>query len=272
MSAALPQTEVFRLHRGSTPLLVSLPHVGTSIPEELQDAYQDRALALEDTDWHLDSLYDFAVDLGASLIVPRIHRYVIDLNRPPEDAPMYSGANNTELCPTRFFSGEPLYKDGRIPDAGEVARRRAAYWRPYHDALRGELDRIRGLHGHALLLDGHSIRSELPWLFEGKLPDLNLGTAGGKSCADSLRTLLVQALGNASRFTFVVDGRFQGGYITRHYGEPDLDVHAVQLEMCWSCYMDEVQPFRVNECRAVYLRPVLRELVAMMLFWGAQHA
>jgi N-formylglutamate deformylase len=272
VSATIPGPGELRLHQGNTPLLVSLPHVGTHIPEELRDHYHERALELEDTDWHLESLYDFVTELGASLIVPRVHRYVIDLNRPPEDAPMYAGANNTELCPTRFFSGDPLYKDGCTPDTGEIARRRALYWQPYHDSLRGELDRIRSLHGRALLLDGHSIRSELPWLFEGKLPDLNLGTAGGKSCADSLRDRLIQALGNAPRFTFVVDGRFQGGFITRHYGEPERDIHAVQLEMCWSCYMKEAQPYAVDECRAVYLRPVLREIAGMMLSWGAQHA
>jgi N-formylglutamate deformylase len=249
--------------------LISLPHIGRQIPPELHADYVERVLALEDTDWHLDALYDFAAGLGASVLVPALSRYVIDLNRPPQDVPLYAGANNTELCPTRFFSGDPLYRAGRAPDAQEVQRRRERYWQPYHDALRAELERLHELHGHALLLDGHSIRSQLPWLFEGKLPDLNLGTAGGQSCAAALRDALAGVLANATRYTHVVDGRFRGGYITRAYGRPEAGVHAVQLEMCWSCYMEEAPPYAVDECRAIYLRPVLRELAATMLSWGA---
>lgn len=263
--------DVFSLHCGSTPLLVSLPHVGTRIPDSLRAGYVERALALEDTDWHLDSLYDFVEELGASLLMPRMSRYVIDLNRPPQDAPLYDGANNTELCPTRFFSGEPLYREGCAPSAEEIVRRRRQYWQPYHDALGAEIGRLRATHGHALLLDGHSIRSRLPWLFADKLPDLNLGTASGQSCAPTLRDALTQVLAEGSRYSFVVDGRFRGGYITRHYGRPEAGVHAVQLEMCWSCYMQELAPYILDESRAVYLRPVLREVAATMLFWGSQH-
>jgi len=261
-----------RLQQGSMPLLISLPHIGTTIPDDLRPAYVERALVMEDTDWYLDVLYDFAAGLGASTLVPVMSRYVIDLNRPPQDAPMYAGANNTELCPSRSFSGAALYRPGCAPGPEEVARRRQQYWQPYHDALQAELDRLKGLHGHALLLDGHSIRSELPWLFEGKLPDLNLGTVGGLSCAPGLRDALGAVLANASRYTSVVDGRFRGGYITRAYGRPEAGVHAVQLEMCWSCYMRETPPWEVDECRAIYLRPVLRELAATMLSWGSRHA
>lgn len=263
-------SDVFRLRQGTTPLLISLPHVGTLIPEALRAAYDPRTLALEDTDWHLEALYDFAAGLGASTLVPSLSRYVIDLNRPPEDAPLYAGANNTELCPTRSFGGEALYRAGCAPGSDEVARRRCVWWQPYHEALQAELARLRALHGHALLLDGHSIRSELPWLFEGRLPDLNLGTVSGQSCAPELRDALAQVLANATRYSSVVDGRFRGGYITRAYGRPAAGVHAVQLEMCWSCYMRETPPWIVDECRAVYLRPVLRELAATMLSWGSQ--
>ena len=181
---------VYTLHRGTAPLLVSVPHVGTEIPADIAAQLVPRALQTEDADWHLDRLYAFARDLGASVLVPRFARYVVDLNRPPENTPMYPGRNNTELCPTRFFSGEPLYRDGRTPDDAEVARRVAVYWRPYHDALAAELERLRAAHGRAMLLDGHSIQAELPWLFEGRLPDLNLGTAGGASCAPALRERL----------------------------------------------------------------------------------
>jgi len=150
------------LHLGTAPLLVSLPHVGTEIPLDQRSRYVERALATEDTDWHLERLYAFVRELGASLIVPRFSRYLIDLNRPSENAPMYPGVNNTELCPTRFFTGDALYRDGMAPDAAEIARRVHTYWRPYHDALRGELDRLHATHGHAVLFDGHSIKSELP--------------------------------------------------------------------------------------------------------------
>lgn len=259
---------VYTLHRGSTPLLISLPHVGTRIPDSLKPRLVERALAAEDADWHLDRLYAFARDLGVSVIVPLYSRYVIDLNRPPENSPMYAGANNTELCPTRFFSGDPLYRDGLAPTDAEVQERLARYWRPYHDALATELARLQGTHGHAVLWDGHSIRSVLPWLFDGKLPDLNLGTAGGTSCASSLRAALMQVLAAQERYTQVTDGRFKGGFITRHYGRPPAGVHAVQLEMCWSIYMNEQPPYAVDSRRAAQLEPVLRALLQAALGWG----
>ncbi len=205
--------------------------------------------------------------LGASFIVPRYSRYLIDLNRPQENAPMYPGVNNTELCPTRFFTGEPLYRNGFAPEASEIERRVSTYWQPYHDALRGELDRLHTAHGHVVLFDGHSIKSELPWLFEGRLPDLNLGTVAGASCAPSLRTALTRVLAAQPLYTHVVDGRFKGGHITRHYGNPDKGVHTVQLEMCWSCYMAERPPYEPDPQRMARLLPVLRALVHTMLHW-----
>jgi len=255
------------LSPGTGALLISVPHVGTHIPPELAAHYQPQALAVEDTDWHLAQLYAFATTLGAGLIVPRHSRFVIDLNRAPDNTPMYAGANNTELCPTRFFTGEPIYRDGQVPDAAEVARRRSVYWQPYHDAVTAELDRIQARHGHAILFDGHSIKSVLPWLFEGKLPDLNLGTANGASCAPSLRAALSQVLQTQDRFTHVTDGRFKGGHITRHFGRPADGRHAIQLEMCWSTYMAESPPFEVDAQRAARLTPVLRALVQTMLDW-----
>ena len=257
------------LQRGTTPLLISLPHVGTAIPEALKPMYVERALAVEDTDWHLEPLYAFARDLGAGLVVPRHSRYVIDLNRPPENTPMYAGANNTELCPTRFFTGEPLYHRPFADESDEIARRRESYWRPYHEALDTELARLRQEYGHAILWDGHSIKSELPWLFEGRLPDLNLGTAGSTSCAPSLRQALMGVLARQDSFSHVTDGRFKGGHITRHYGRPMQGIHAVQLEMCWSCYMAEAPPYRIDPVRAARLQPVLRSLLQAALDWKA---
>lgn len=258
---------VFTLHRGACPLLVSLPHVGTEIPADMQPAFVPRALGVEDTDWHLEAVYAFARELGASVIVPRLSRYVIDLNRPPENTPMYAGSNNTELVPTRFFTGEPLYRDGAVPDDAEVERRLGAYWRPYHDALATELGRLRGVHGHVVLWDGHSIQSELPWLFDGRLPDLNLGTADGASCAASLRAALNGVLAAQHAYTHVTDGRFKGGYITRRYGRPRDGVHAVQMEKCWSCYMAEGRAPDPDAAGVARLQTLLRRLLQTALDW-----
>lgn len=257
----------YTLHRGSTPVLISLPHVGTLIPQEIGADLVEPALQVPDTDWHLEQLYGFARQMGVGLLVPRYSRYLIDLNRPPENTPMYAGVNNTELCPTRFFTGEPLYRSGREPDEAAIAQRRVGYWRPYHTALASELKRLKAAHGHAVLFDGHSIKSELPWLFEGRLPDLNLGTVAGSSCADSLRRALLGVLRVQRHFSHVVDARFKGGYITRHFGRPADSVHAVQLEMCWRCYMPEQPPYQVDPERAAALAPVLRGLVQTMLNW-----
>jgi N-formylglutamate deformylase len=258
---------VFSLHRGTTTLLVSLPHCGTEIAEPMLARLAPAARSLDDTDWYLDEIYGFVRDLGASLIVPRYSRYVIDLNRPPDGAAMYAGVNNTGLVPERSFAGEALYPPGRQPDQAEIAHRRATYWQPYHDALRQELSRLKEAHGHAVLLDGHSIKSQLPWLFHGRLPDLNLGTADGATCAPQLRAALVAALEAQREFSSVADGRFKGGYITRHYGQPRQRVHAAQLEMCWSCYMAEAPPYRPDPPRCARLAPVLRSFVQRLLDW-----
>ena len=253
----------FDLHEGSIPLLVSIPHMGTEIPHDLQAAYDPRALAFEDTDWHLDRLYAFARGLGASVLQARFSRYVIDLNRPPDDAPMYPGASNTELCPTRFFTGDPLYREGCAPGPDVRLQRREQYWAPYHRALRAELDRLKTRHGFALLWDAHSIRSELPWLFEGVLPDLNIGTADGAAAHPSITAAVAfeAAKGQAVGASHVVNGRFKGGYITRHYGRPADNVHAVQLEMTWKTYMREEPPFAYDPQRAGRIQPVVRDMV-----------
>ena len=259
--------QTYSLQRGTTPLVLSLPHVGTEIPDALKPRYVDRALAVEDTDWHLEKLYDFATALGASVVVPKFSRYVIDLNRPADNAPMYFGASNTELCPSTFFNGEPLYRDGLKPRTTEVDQRRETYWRPYHEALYAELVRVREKCGYALLWDGHSIRSEIPWLFDGKLPDLNLGTASGSSCDASLRTCLAEFLSRDTKNSHAVDGRFKGGYITRHYGRPDAGIHAVQMEMCQARYMQEVPPFAYDEAKAAQIQPTLKRMLQIMLDW-----
>ncbi|MFG6448260.1 N-formylglutamate deformylase [Roseateles sp. BYS180W] len=264
------QHTVFELRPGSTPLLISMPHVGSLIPEDQHHRYTDRALASEDTDWHLEQLYaPIAQALGAGLLIPRYSRYLIDLNRPPQDTPMYPGASNTELCPTRHFTGEPLYRDGQAPDAAEQQRRLEQYWQPYHQALQGELQRLRQQHGQALLFEAHSIRGELPWLFEGRLPDLNLGTAQGQSCRHITREALKLVLESQDRYTQVTDGRFKGGYITRAYGQPQLGWQAVQLEMAYGCYMQELPMgqagYEVDAERAAQVRPLLQLLLQAYL-------
>ena len=263
----------YSLQCGTSPLLVSMPHIGTEIPVDLQADFVPRALAVEDADRHLDRLYNFLPSLGASVLKPRYARYVIDLNRPPDDAPMYPGSANTELCPTRFFTGDALYKPGRAPRGVERVARRSTYWQPYHSALAQELARIRALHGYALLWDAHSIRSHIPWLFEGKLPDLNIGTAGGTSAdasiADAVMGAAVDAMARGSAVgpgvTHVLNGRFKGGYITRHYGMPQDHVHAVQLEKCQSLYMQEEAPFAYDMHKAAQIQPLLQSMVANAL-------
>jgi len=259
--------DVYTLQRGSTPLLISFPHVGTTIPPDQQHRYTPRALQVEDTDWFLDRLYGFAADLGATLIVPRHSRYLIDLNRSSDNRPMYPGQNNTELCPTRHFTGEPLYREGQAPDEAEIQRRVQRYWQPYHDALRDELAALKARHGHAVLFDAHSIKSELPWLFEGTLPHMNVGTVQGHSCAATLRAAVAAVFESQADFSHVVDGRFKGGHITRHFGQPAQGVHTVQLEMCWRAYMDEAPPYRWHDARAAQVTPLLRQLVQALLSW-----
>lgn len=259
--------EVYTLHRGRSPLLISFPHVGTRIPGDQQPRYTERALRVEDTDWFLDRLYAFAADLGASLIVPVHSRYLIDLNRSSDNQPMYPGQNNTELCPTRHFSGEPIYRSGQAPDEAEIQRRVARYWQPYHEALRDTLAALKAGHGHAVLFDAHSIRSELPWLFEGRLPDMNLGTVQGASCAPDLGAAVAGVFAAQAEYTHVLNGRFKGGHITRHFGRPHDGIHAVQLEMCWSAYMDEAPPHAWHPSRAAAVTPLLTRLVQTMLQW-----
>lgn len=260
----------YRLQPGRVPLLISLPHCGFEIPADQAHRYSERALRSEDTDWHLEAVYaPIAELLGASLLVPRWSRYLIDLNRPPTDAPMYAGSNNTGLCPLTDFEGRPLYRDGQQPDAAERQRRVALYWQPYHQALEAELQRLRAQHGVALLWDGHSIESELPWLFEGRLPDLNLGSNQGTACGAALRDAVAGVLAAQQDYTQIVDGRFKGGHITRHYGRPAQGIHALQMEMVQAIYMLEDKahpaPRPLLEARVDRLRPLLQRLLQAFL-------
>jgi len=256
--------DIYHLHQGTAPLLVSLPHDGTAVPDDIAARLTDTARRVPDTDWHVSRLYDFARELGASILVPRHSRYVVDLNRPPDDTSLYPGQNTTGLCPIVQFSGEPVYHEGAQPDPTEIAARVETYWRPYHDTLDAELQRIRGEHGRAVLWEGHSIRGTLPFLFEGALPDLNLGTAAGTSCTPALQQRLAEVLAGQGEYTHVVNGRFKGGYITRHYGDPEIGVEAVQLELAQHTYMDE-DSFEYLPERAAKLQVLIRLLLEAAL-------
>ena len=257
----------FRFKAGSLPLLVSMPHVGTDIPDDVAARLMPCAAARADTDWHLTELYGFAREMGASVLSARWSRYLIDLNRPPENTNLYPGQDTTGLCPVDTFGRESLYQEGKVPDAAEVGRRLDRYWRPYHNQLRAELARLLALHGRVVLWDAHSIASQVPRFFDGRLPDLNFGTADRTSCSMGLEGAMIQAANAQDRFSFVFNGRFKGGHITRFYGDPARGVHAIQLEMCQCLYMDETAPFAYRPDVAAAVQPLLRKLVGTALEW-----
>jgi N-formylglutamate deformylase len=259
--------DIFTLHRGTAPLLVSVPHDGTRVPDAIAARLTPEARRMPDTDWHIARLYAFAKDLGASILVPTHSRYVIDLNRSEDDVSLYPGQNTTGLCPVVRFDGGPVYLDGQRPGEDEVRARVDAWWRPYHAALREELERLRALHGHVVLWEGHSIRGELPFLFDGRLPDLNLGTANGTSASPALQQRLETVLAAQSRHDWVHNGRFKGGHITRHYGDPARGIEAVQLEISQRVYMDE-DTFEWDEARARQAQEVIRALLSGALARG----
>jgi N-formylglutamate deformylase len=260
--------DLFAFRAGSAPLLVSMPHVGTHVPADLAARLTREARVLPDTDWHLERLYDFLDALGASALVATHSRYVVDLNRPPDNTSLYPGQDTTALVPLDTFARAAIYRDGAAPDEAEVAQRVERYWRPYHAQLGRELERLRAAHGYALLWDAHSIASRVPRFFEGRLPDFNLGTAGGRSCAPGLSDAVAAVAQRAAGYTAVLNGRFKGGYITRRYGQPNTGVHAIQLELAEIAYMDEAPPFAFDPARAARLRPVLRAMLEAMLGAG----
>lgn len=250
---------IFNFHEGEAPLLVSVPHDGRLIPDGQRARMTDAGLAIPDTDWHVAQLYGFAAELGASLLVARHSRYVVDLNRPPDDESLYEGRVATGLCPRYTFAGEPLYHDDAPVQQAEVATRTERYWRPYHERLVMALDAIRARHGCAFLWDAHSIPSRVPRLFDGELPVLNLGNFDGVSCDPGLAREL-HGIASASPYDSVLNGRFKGGYITRHYGDPANGVQAMQLELAQRAYMDEVSR-QFDASLASKLRHTLRALL-----------
>ena len=253
-------TDTFFFEQGDSPLLISIPHDGRDLAPGMEERMSAAGRLLPDTDWNVRRLYEFAGKLGAGILAARFSRYVIDLNRPSSDAALYEGQLSTGLCPPRTFAGTNIYADGESCEDLEQQQRTRKYWQPYHDMLDTELTRIRHQFGYALLWDSHSIRYEVPTLFDDVLPELNIGTNDGASCDTRWQRAVYQAA-KGSDYSVVVNGRFKGGYITRKYGNPDENVHAIQLELAQRSYMDE-QTLRYDEEAAARLSVVLRAMLS----------
>ena len=260
---------IFELQQGHVPLLISMPHNGELIPDDIAVNMTDKAKQVADTDWYKDKLYDFAKSLGAYIIKPNFSRYVIDLNRDPQGVDLYPGANSTELCPTTAFDLSSLYLDGKQPDEAEVQSRIQTYWHPYHQALKTTLSEMQNKFGVAVLLEAHSILSKVPRFFEGQLPDFNFGSADGKCCSAAL----VEKLNGIDFLPYskVVNGRFKGGYITRAYGQPQQNIHAIQLELSQRTYLDE-SDFSYQPQLAEQVKPKLKALVNALIEFAEQNS
>ena len=254
----------FEFTQGSLPLLVSIPHAGTALTAEVEQGLSEAARGLPDTDWHIPQLYDFVREMGASVLVANYSRFVIDMNRPPDNEALYTTAT-TGLYPETLFDGTPTFKPGMTPTDAQRQGYLATLWTPYHQQIQKELARIKQKFGYALLFDAHSIASVIPRLFDGQLPDVNLGTNGGLSCSPAIAEGLTEICAAQSSFSWVMNGRFKGGYITRAYGKPEENQHAVQLELAQCNYMDETPPFNWRGDKASTLQPLLKQLIDRML-------
>jgi formiminoglutamase len=248
-----------------------MPHCGLALPPEVAPRLNETGIALGDTDWWIDTLYAFADVFDPTVVRANYSRAVIDLNRDPSGTSLYPGQATTGLCPMETFDGEPIYRPGREPDEAEIARRRRLYFEPYHRALERAAATAVEAHGFCLLYDCHSIRSQVPRLFDGVLPTLNIGTNDERSCAPAIRTA-AEAAAQASGFTHVLDGRFKGGWITRRYGRPDARVHAIQMEIAQSAYLEsEASPWIFDAAKAKPLQDMLASLIAALLDAAHRH-
>ncbi|PVH27812.1 N-formylglutamate deformylase [Pararhodobacter oceanensis] len=260
---------MLEITRGSSPLVLGLPHTGTHLPDDCAARLNPRGLAISDTDWHIHDLYAGLVD-NVTTVRTTIHRYVIDANRDPSGVSLYPGQNTTGLCPLTDFDGEPIYREGQEPDEAEIARRREFYHAPYHDALQAELDRVYAIHGFAILYDCHSIRSHIPFLFDGTLPDFNIGTNLGTTCDASIADPVASICEGAEGYSSISNGRFKGGWTTRHYGRPEAGQHAIQMELAQSTYMIESPPWAYAPEAAERLRPHLKTILQTLSDWRPQ--
>ena len=249
---------------GDGPVVLGIPHAGTFVPQDALERLNARGRALADTDWHVDRLYDGLLE-DATLVRANFHRYLIDANRDPAGVSLYPGQNTTGLCPLTDFEGLAIYEPGREPDAGEIEKRRAEWHAPYHAALAGELERVRQRHGVAILYDCHSIRSQIPFLFEGVLPDFNIGTDNGTTCAPAIQQAVEAVCLSAEGYTAISNGRFRGGWTTRHYGRPGDGIHAIQMELTQLQYLEtEAAPFAYDAARAGRLRRHLEHILKQL--------
>ncbi len=248
--------------RGEGPVLLGMPHGGTWLPDAVAARLNARGRLLADADWHIQRLYDGLLP-GATIVAAHFHRYLIDANRDPSGASLYPGQNTTEICPSIDFDGEPIWEDDGAADAHEVAARTAAWHRPYHAAIEAELARIRATHGAAILYDCHSIRPVAPFLFEGRLPDFNIGTDEGRTCAPVVERTVADMCAATGR-TMAVNGRFKGGWTTRHYGRPQEGIHVIQMELAQDLYMDLDPPFGFREDKAEPLRQTLASILSAL--------
>jgi len=249
---------------GDSPLILAQPHGGVEIPQSLLNRLNPKGRALEDTDWHITQLYDGLIG-NATVVSTPIHRYVIDANRDPSDVSLYPGQNTTSLCPTTTFDGDLIYQEGEAPSEDEIGERLRQYHTPYHDALREQLERVHQKHGYVVLYDCHSIRSQVPYLFDGKLPDFNIGTNCGQSCAAEIETVVVNICARQAQFSHVDNGRFKGGWTTRRYGNPQNGFHAIQMELAQCNYMQEKAPWIYDDKKAEELRVALRSILKAIL-------
>jgi formiminoglutamase len=264
--------EPFSIKRGEGTLVLAMPHTGTFVPPDVWATLNETGRALADTDWHLDRLYGGLVP-DATIIGANFHRYVIDANRDPSGQSLYPGQNTTGLCPLTDFEGQPIYLEGREPTADEIARRLVAYHVPYHAALAVELDRVRRRHGVAILYDCHSIRSRIAFLFDGRLPDLNIGTNNGVTCAPQMEQAVAAICAASEGYTAVLNGRFRGGWTTRHYGRPQDGIHAIQMELAQDTHLErEAAPFAYSEAKAARLRPQLQAILEALVSLAASHS
>lgn len=260
------ESDVFKLSRGKSKLIVSMPHVGTQLPEWLIPRMSKEAMNLSDTDWYLEELYDFSQDLDVTVLAANYSRYVVDLNRSADDVSFYPGSNVTGLCPTDTFSGQLIYEREMSLEPAEIKSRLNKYWYPYHDALTAEISRIKALHGNVIVWEAHSIRSEVPRFFDGELPQLNIGTVDGTTCQQMLIDKIVDVIQQNGDYSWVENGRFKGGFITRHYGQPSLGINTLQLEIAMRSYMDEssLSP-SFNNIKAQSLRVLLKAMMQSIL-------
>lgn len=252
--------------QGSSPLVLGLPHTGTEVPPEIWDQLNPTGQALADTDWHIHDLYSGLVPDVTSVRTP-VHRYVIDVNRDPEGASLYPGQNTTTLCPLTNFDGQAIYRDGQQPDTAEIHRRREIFHASYHAALQAELTRTKMIHGFAILYDCHSIRGDIPFLFDGRLPDFNIGTNLGATCDRAIESMVASRCQMAEGYTDILNGRFKGGWTTRHYGQPSNGYHAIQMELALATYCAETPPWTMIPTRAANLRNHLTHILSDLSNW-----